>query len=288
MVLWSARDEVDCVDFKNFFAGKATRHLGLAVLLLGLIVLGFQASMLWSSSHARKMFKHLRYGDTLGTVQQVQPGDAPRDAPPQFSEQLKATAEETARLEGQLAEVRSRARFHLQASVLTFVGHYSAIIVSSLAAAVAAIMLVLISKSGWDKANGYLITVFFVMTAASVFFGAAPGLFRQEEGINDNKLLYLKYVQLEDRILTYAATGAHPPLEVGGAEPVSLEGRAGNEPRPGTATGGSGTAGTGAYLTPREFILYVDRELSAGKIPLGMDYSKAPTYTDVFKLQPGE
>jgi hypothetical protein len=286
--------------FKRFINERATRHIGLAFLLVGLIALAALASIAWSTGKARELSANLRHGEVLGSGQQEQVEVPLPVTKLRFSNQVKATDEEKARLEGQVAEVRSRARFHLQSAVFVFANYYMSIILLSLTGAVAAVMLVLISKAGWEKANEYIITVFFVMTAATVFFGAFPGLFRQEESINDNKLLYLKYVALEDQILTYAATGAHPssatrePTAAGGeqsppTEPEGNGGRAGNELEPGTATGGAGPGDTGRYLEPRDFILYVDRELAAdNKIPIGLDYSKVPTYTDVFKIPQSE
>jgi hypothetical protein len=173
------------------------------------------------------------------------------------------------------------------------------IIVFSVAGAIAAVSLVLISQKGWKDANEYIITVFFVMTTATVFFGAFPGLFRHEETIAENKRLYLKYVALEDEILTYAATGLHPPVldepqatpeSQSSTEARSAKGeKAGTPLTPGTSMGGSGTPSSRVdrELAPGEFILHVDRELARDDIPIGLDSSKAPSYKGVFELQPG-
>jgi hypothetical protein len=283
---------------ETFVKHRATRHISLALLLLVLIGIVSTSAASWSDRRARELSTYMRHGEVLTTAPEEATRSASSLAPPHFS--IDVNEAQKARLETQWREVRNRARFHLQTWVFLFANYYMSIIVFSVAGAIAAVSLVLISQKGWTDANEYIITVFFVMTAASVFFGAFPGLFRHEETIADNKRLYLKYVTLEDEILTYAATGLHPPVSdepqatpesQASAEARSARGaKAGAPLTPGSSVGGSGAISSraGGELTPGEFILHIDRELARDDIPIGIDYTKAPTYKGVFELQPGQ
>ncbi len=272
--------------FRWFTSQRATRHIALALVLLVLTGVGSETTASWSTGRARELFAYMRHGEVIGIWPEAATSASSR-APLQFS--IAANEVQKARLEAQVAEVSNRARFHLQALVFLFANYYMSIIVFSVAGAIAAVSLVLISQKGWSDANEYIITVFFVMTAVTVFFGAFPGLFRHEQTVADNKRLYLKYVALEDEIRTYAATGLHPPVS---DEPQATSGgeKTGAPLTPGTAVGGSGVIPPKASveLSPREYILHIDRELAQDDIPIGIDYSKAPTYKGVFELQPGK
>jgi len=274
--------------FQKLISEKATKHLLLTTALVGLIALGVNVSADWSYRRGRELLTNLRHSESLYSEQEKPPRDPPEL---RFAERLQATPEEKARLTSQLEEVRKRARFHLQAAVFIFANYYMSTIVFCLTGAVAAIALIIVSNKGWKEANDHVINVFFVMTAATVFFGAFPELFRQEQSVDDNKLLYLRCIALEDELLTYVATGAHPPVELrrlGGQQ--AGEGAVRGATAEGVGTGGSGPgpelcAGTGDskdYLEPRCFSLYVDRELARGGIPIGLDHSKVPSWTDAF------
>jgi len=265
----------------TFARQRATKHIVLAASQLVLIGLFMHSSNSWSRNEARELFQHLRHGEVLTSGQQEAEKIDASLAPSRFS--IAVTDAQKTRLEDQRREARSRARFHLKTMVTLFANYYMSVMLFSLTGAMAAISLVLISKKGWNEANEYIVTLFFIMTASTVFFGALPNLFLHEETVGHNKRLYLRYVALEDAILSYAATGLHSPLQ------GSLEEKAGAPLEAGTAVGGSGALPPITYreLAPKEFILHVDRELARDDIPIGLDYSKAPTYKGAFELQPG-
>jgi hypothetical protein len=101
----------------------------------------------------------------------------------------------------------------------------------------------------------------------------------QEQSIEANRRLYLRYVALEDRILTYAATGAHPP--------VTLD-SAGDDTKVKTETGVQSASetkgrGTAVDLDGRAFIVLMDQELARDDIPIGIDHSKAPSYENALQ-----
>ncbi len=269
----------------TFASQRATRHITLVVVQVVLLVVLMSSITHWCKKEGRELLQHLRHAEVLGVGREEAAKTASSLEPPRFS--ITATDAQKARLEELRKETRGRARFHLQTMVFLFANYYTAVMMFSITGALATISLVLISKKGWNEANEYIVTVFFVMTASTVFFGALPSLFRQDETIAQNKQLYLKYVALEDEILTYAATGLHSPVSE--QVPAQERGAGGASLAPDAAVGGSGALAPRAHREPApgEFILYVDRELARDTIPIGMDYSKAPTYKGAFELQPG-
>jgi hypothetical protein len=65
-----------------------------------------------------------------------------------------------------------------------------------------------ISRRGWDSAGPYLVAVFITMTSMAGYFGAFPTMFEQARNIEDNKKAYMAYVALENRVLSYVASGS--------------------------------------------------------------------------------
>ncbi|HZH13480.1 MAG TPA: hypothetical protein VE057_03860 [Archangium sp.] len=262
---------------KALFQSKTLRHLALVVGWIVLSALGAALALGWSSSKAHELFKHRRHGEVLAREQQEHASLGA--ATLTFASNLKLTPEEQGRLKQQQLEARGRARFHLWAAVFIFSNYYLSAIMFSLTSALAAILLVFISKTGWKEANEYLVTLFLVTAATAVFYKAFPGLFMQEQSIEANRRHYLRYVALEDRILTYAATGAYPPVTVDSASDGTKD-KTKTGVQPASVTKGRGMA---VELDGRAFILLMDQELASDDIPIGIDHSKAPAYENAFQ-----
>ena len=229
-----------------------------------------------------------------------------------FAENLGVSLQQQARLREQLSETIDRTEHHLDVMRFFYTRYYIAIILFSMTGALAAVSLVLISKRGWEASNEYVITVFFLMTALTLFFGSFPGLFQQDKNIADNKALYLKYSALANEIVSYAVTGeATRYTAVAGPKQQLLQKQETNEDqqqkgetaedqqqKAGTsnpesqakqgqdqqATGESKKKEslTGITVSSAEFIHYVDQQLSLGNIAVGFDYNEKPEFTDAF------
>lgn len=171
---------------------------------------------------------------------------------PSFSSELASFSRiegpelERERLASQLELVGKRSEHHRTVTAYFLSNYYMAIMESLVFGAIAAIALFFITKSGFGSANPYVVTTFITATAITTFFGAFPSVFKQSENVADNKVLYLRYVALQNEMLTFSATGLGP----------------------------SGTA-----QTPSKYIVSVDAQLNElNNLAIGFDFSKIPKY----------
>jgi hypothetical protein len=161
--------------------------------------------------------------------------------------QVQASDLERARLKDQLALSRERAAHHLTVAVYFFSNYYMAILQAFVMGAVAAVALFFITKVGYAQASPYIVTVFITATVLATLYGAFPSVFRQQDNVAENKALYLRYIALQNEMLSYSATGSD---------------------------------GTGKKVTAREYIAYVDKELNkTNNIAVGFDATKIPAVT---------
>lgn len=183
--------------------------------------------------------------NTLGAEESWFKELAPKGQPQIESfEQLNASNLERARLKDQLVLLRVRSQHHLTVALFFFMNYYMAILQAFVMGSVAASALFFIAKDGYGKTKSYVITVFVTATVLTTIFGAFPSVFRQSENVADNKYLYLKYIALQNEMLSYGATGMDATLK---------------------------------KCTPAEFIAYIDKELNqANNVAVGFDASKIP------------
>jgi hypothetical protein len=158
--------------------------------------------------------------------------------------QVKGSDLERARLKDQLALSRERAKHHLTVAVYFFSNYYMAILEAFVMGAIAAVALFFITKVGYAQASPYVVTVFITATVLAAVYGAFPSVFRQSDNVAENKALYLRYIALQNEMLSYSATGLD---------------------------------GTGKKVTAAEYIAYVDKEFNkANNIAVGFDATKIP------------
>ncbi len=236
--------EIKQQGFVNYFNAfhPVFKHFALAAASVIIIYGLSKYAVTDGERRARKWIKVLTPGDnnpSLAGAPEIQPG----------GRALKL-ADPDDRIVSQLAEIRIRIAHHFDVMVYFYVRYYMAILTFGVAAAMAAVTLLFISKRGIDGANPYILNLFIVTTACSAFYGAFPGVFRQEQNITDNKALYLQYVALEQEVLSYSVTG----------EDI-----------------------TGTKTTAAKFIHYVDQQLAKfNNIAIGFDPSKVPNFKSVF------
>jgi predicted PurR-regulated permease PerM len=134
----------------------------------------------------------------------------------------------------------------LAVAVYFFSNYYMALILAFVAGAVAAVSLFFISKEGYAAVSPYVVTVFMTATALGTIYGAFPSVFRQTENVAENKALYLRYVALQNEILSYSATAKDA-----NAKPISAS----------------------------AYIAYIDRELNrSNNVAVGFDETKLPAF----------
>ena len=145
---------------------------------------------------------------------------------------------------------------HFTLLIIFYKNYFATIIMTGVLASVAAITLLFITTAGWQNASEYARTIFLVATAAATYCAAFPGIFQQQQNIDDNKTLYINYVGLANEMCSYAATEE--------------------------------TLG-GDQTQPMAFIHHVDTELQKlNKIAIGFDAGKSPNFTEAFRAALGE
>lgn len=81
------------------------------------------------------------------------------------------------------------------------------------AGTLAAAMLVIIAKQGWDQTDDKLKGLFLGMSVSMAFFGGFPALIKAGENATDNKKAYLQYDNLAIEIRSYLLANDRPEVE---------------------------------------------------------------------------
>jgi hypothetical protein len=219
-----------------------------------------------------------------------------------FPEKTSITDAEKARFKDQLHRIQQKEEFHLKLMEFYYTGYYIGIIILSFTAALAAITLVIISKGGWAQTSEYVITTFFIMTCAALFYGSWAGLFKQDENITNNKVLYLKYTTLENELRGYTITNEAlnynfvsladlkpQPASTPNPKDSSTTAQAKSPEEQEKATNEPSTKPTqetatkiGIPVRATDFIHYVDLQLAQDNIAIGFDYNQIPNYKNAF------
>ena len=118
------------------------------------------------------------------------------------------TGTPTLRLEADVRELQGRTEHHLDVMIYFYANYYRAIIMGSILGAVSGICLFYIANKGWATASNYVVTTFVISTVIGAYFVSLVTVFKIQDNIAANKVLYLQYVALTNRIATYCATGS--------------------------------------------------------------------------------
>ena len=172
---------------------------------------------------------------------------------PTIPSSFDATDAEAKRLLEQVKTIRNRALHHFAVMKFFYARYYMAISIAMALGVIAATALLFITRSGWDRVNPYVKTIFITASALTAYFGAFPPVFQQSQNIADNKKLYLQYIALHDEVISYL------PLQ----ENIN-----------------------GEQKKVSEFIHYVDRQLvQLNTFAIGFDDTKVPNYKNTFELK---
>lgn len=170
-----------------------------------------------------------------------------------YLKHFQAAENEKQRIVEQLQEIKRRAKSHFKIMSYFYVRYYTSIAITSSAAIIAAICLIFISKEGLTDANQYVINLFLVSSSIGILFGTFPAVFKQEKNVSDNKALYLRYIALEQQILTYLATGRTQIINKGQNQEV------------------------------KDFIYYLDKQMETiNQLAIGFDSTRIPKYQDIY------
>ncbi len=127
-----------------------------------------------------------------------------------LSEQIHESIKTTncrERLEQQFKEIQIRISRHKELMLYFYRQHFISISMTSGLALIAGISLIFITKEGISNANPALINIFITTSSAGLLYQRLPGIFKQELNREANRSLFLKYSDLGNTILSYAATG---------------------------------------------------------------------------------
>jgi len=110
------------------------------------------------------------------------------------------------RMQEQFSNIRAQQRQNLLLLRHYYHNNFICIGMVTFMGILSAIFLLFISKKGWMNSNPYLLIAFLVTSSSSVFFGPLPALYGYEKTSEKLKDNYLKYTDLNNCYLSYAAT----------------------------------------------------------------------------------
>lgn len=224
-------EEQENIDEPPFWKGTLIRHTVLVICLLTLV---FTVGGVYARE-ARRIAANWSKDLSPTASKEIENFSA-----------IQTTPQEKERLISQLNLSRLRAQHHLNVAVYFLSNYYMSLLIRFVSGAVAAVALFFIVKKGWQAVNPYVVTIFITMSAVATAYGAFPGVFHQQENVTENKTLYLRYVALQNEILSYSATRKN---SVG-------------EPK-----------------TASEFIIYLDQEFNrVNNVAIGFDSTKIPVF----------
>ena len=155
------------------------------------------------------------------------------------------------RLSQQLETVENRKEMHASIMKEYYSRHYTSITMAAIVGLLAAAMLAMISRVGWDRAQRFVKTTFLMASGTAAFFAASPGMYKQAETINANMLLFLSHENLQEEIMTYTVTERSQ---------------------------------SGEEIKPEQFLLYVDSTLaSLNQVPISFDDTQLPVGQEAFQ-----
>lgn len=228
-------------DYLNLIRHVLLTSILLLITFFGAILLNAQGTII-----ANDWSKNLKDGPT-DDLDHIHLTDTSESG----VESLNGTVAEKERIKEQLQEIRVRANTHISVMIYFYVRYYMSIAIASASGIIAGICLFFISKVGWDNANEYVINVFLVASSMAILFGGFPVVFKQEQNVAENKLLYLQYIALENEVTSYFSTEE------------DLEGN---------------------RRDLKSTIHYLDKQLAKiNQVAVGFDYTQIPKYQELYK-----
>ncbi len=238
---------------------RVLKHIGVFLSVLGLVLLGGYIAIREANRQAAKWVASLLKNS---------------DRQLAFGTNTAANKEQQSRMQVQLDTIRGRVEHHTDVMAYFYKNYYMSIVTFSIAAAIAAVALVMVSQNGWQSANEYIVNIFFTSTAVSAFFGSFPAVFQQQKNITDNKMLCVKFLSLENEVLSYGVTDEGLNYDVTNINKASAG-----------ADAAASKPKLGIPLRPEDFLHYVDLQLSQDTVAIGFDYQKVANYKNALDVK---
>jgi hypothetical protein len=208
----------------------------------------------------------------------------------EFSLEVKANDHEQARIKSQHEELLNRIRHHGSALSKLFGIYTSSVIMTGITSAVAAILLLFITASGWNNAHNYAKATFLVAVATAGYYVAFPKIFLLDDNMTANREHYLAYIALADEICSYAATGQGYVLnepssstDTHTAPSEQKKSATAQKDKTNPSDGNAGEILRQRHADPAAFIAYMDYELKHwNTVAVGFDSSKNPDFRKLF------
>lgn len=170
---------------------------------------------------------------------------------------VKATQLEKRRLQAQCLEIQQRIRIHKDVMLFFYQQYFLSISMTSGLAIIAGICIFFIAQFGWKNSNPALINIFIVTTSAGLLYQKLPEVFKQDINLQANGVLYIKYIDLNNELMSYLATQLAKNIK-------------------------SDTPNQLIELEPKKFIYYIDSELAKfNQIPIEFDATKVIKLNDL-------
>jgi len=142
-------------------------------------------------------------------------GNKTASTDPSLEAAIRALQEE--RLQGQFHEIQQRIKHHFSQLITYYSYSFATTIMVGILAAIAAITLLFITVKGWVPSSQYQKTIFLLATVTATYCAAFPGVFQLQRNIDDNRFLYLKYIDVANQMCSYQAT--NESLDRGAVDP---------------------------------------------------------------------
>lgn len=101
----------------------------------------------------------------------------------------------------------ARAEYHFWTYRFYLVHYYACLLTSYIVGTLAAGLLILVSRQGWDHSDPRLLSSSMMLTIAAALMNSVPALTQMDENIKANKAAFLGHDNLMLEILTFSATG---------------------------------------------------------------------------------
>jgi hypothetical protein len=204
---------------RAFFRVKSVKHISVVILLFAIAIAIRYFTYLQGYQKADyKMTRYLKYAsvfpDSISALKsdfrEILVGRKVRIGKQDYyyvSLKLPPAINcKVARMQQQLTDVALKAHNHLTVTkefmVQSFVCNSAATFFFILGSA----CLAFITKSGFAQANSYLLTILISSVAIGSFFIGLSNVFKQDQNARDNLEMYLKYIDLEQKIRTELTT----------------------------------------------------------------------------------
>lgn len=250
------------------------RHL---VLVMGLLIASLAvggSGFLYAQSHLERALGAVVPSERSAVCKTARPSSATGSQPTNGAEPrtvllpsldvYKASDEAKQRIRDQAIKAQRLECMHAELVSVYVANHYMAVFASVMFAAVAAVSLFLISRTGWAESNQYLNNLFLTSATIAALYGSFPSIFQHSAMVTAHKAQMLRYEMLLDGMASHIATPHLVP---------------------------SACAELGAPLRPKvgekefpavNFIACSDAALAALELPFALDPSKSPNYQTVF------